>query len=132
MRIALVLLATLVIASCRTIEPPTQNCTFKVDTLTKSPEGAAMHDGQLDSTRTYTYQIEVVKMDSLLASLCSQGFAIADAYYVNGYLCADARGPRPVVVLKKTDDRMLQQGFWKGSGGRLACAWKIAHYQPAN
>jgi hypothetical protein len=120
----------LVLSSCRTTEPPLSSCAFKADTLVKGPDGAPILDDQLDSSRSYTYQQEVVSMDSLLVSLCKQGFDIADAYYVDGYLCADARGPRPVVVLKKTDDRMLQQGFWKGSIGRLACAAKIAHYQP--
>lgn len=127
---ALLLVVVLGASACRTTEPPLTTCTFKTDTLAKGPEGAALLDQDLDSARSYTFQYEVVNMDSLLASLCGQGFAITDGYYINGYLCLDARGPRPVVVLKNADDRMLKQGFWKGSGGRMACAWKIVHYQP--
>jgi hypothetical protein len=131
-QVAVFVLTVLAIASCRTVEPPTQTCAFKADTLTKGTDGTPVRDDLLDSTRAYTYQYEVVNMDSLLLSLCSEGFVITDAYNVETYLCDDARGPRPVVVLKQTDDRILQHGFWKGSNGRLACAWKIAHYEPTN
>lgn len=122
----------IVLFGCKTVEPPISTCTFKCDTITRGPEDGGILDDQLDSARTYTYQTEQVNMDSLLASLCKQGFEIADAYSVKVYFCSDSRGPRPVVVLKKTDDRMVQQGFWKGSNGRLACGGQIAHYSPKN
>jgi hypothetical protein len=83
-----------------------------------------------DSPETYTYKTQNVSMDSLLTSLCFQGFQIAEGWYSIRYLCKDLRGPRPVIILQKQDPTILQYGFEQGNTGRLACSDSVFHYVP--
>ena len=85
-----------------------------------------------DSARAYTYNTYTVNFDSLLQSLCSNGFLITEAWNSapNSYLCMDALGPRPVLVLTVSDSTLLKYGFTSGNSGRLGCSTSLYYYKP--
>ena len=134
-QIFLLLLLSL-IASCANTVGTTNSapCTFVSDTLRRDSVQLGALEDALDSTKAYVYVTQNVRMDSLLPALCKASVQIQTAYLVTSYLCKDAIGPRPVVVLNGRDDRLLTQGFHHhgdGLGGRFGCADAIARFTPA-
>ena len=107
--------------------PVSPGCRFAVDSL---PRTSAIVDADLDSTRSYTFVTQQVNMDSLLLRLCSDGLPIEKALFAATYLCKDARGPRPVVVLSQPDTLILTRGFTQGANGHLGCAGTELLYHP--
>ena len=118
------------ITGCTGLPPSSQQCEFTHDTLNNRTVGLVISDDMLDSMRSYTYLTQNVRMDSLLPALCRAGVQIESAYYSIVYLCADARGPLPVVVLRNPDTTMMARGFTQGANGRLACGGWVLHYAP--
>lgn len=116
---------------CGGLPFPSTACRFAADTIENRGKQATISDDKLDSTRSYTYYTQAVSMDSLLPALCDAGMRIDTAYYVTQYLCDDARGPLPVVVLSAPNPSMLNRGFTAGATGRLACASQLVLYTPA-
>jgi hypothetical protein len=84
-----------------------------------------------DTNVAYEYFTNDVPMDSLLVALCNNGFAIKEGWITPPvvYLCKDARGPRPVVVLDSADVRMRALGFTRGLG-RFFCGTEVIRYTP--
>jgi hypothetical protein len=84
-----------------------------------------------DTNVAYEYSTNDVPMDSLLVALCNNGFAIKEGWITPPvvYLCKDARGPRPVVVLDSPDVRMQALGFTRGLG-RFLCGTEVIRYTP--
>ena len=114
-------------------------CAFRIDTFSSIVEDSGVNpfvqDGQLDSSRSYTYNIQPSDgLDVLMNSLCADGFDVERAFYIPSakYRCMDARGPRPVIELKSPDTRILtfQEGFMQGSLGRLVCGSMEFRYSP--
>ena len=85
-----------------------------------------------DSAKAYTYNTYNVNFDSLLQSLCNNGFHISEAWISapNSYRCLDAIGPRPVIVLASSDSTILNYGFTSGNSGRLGCSTSLYYYKP--
>src|ERR1035437_8555165 len=103
------------------LPPPSSACRFAADTI-GNMRNIPISDENLDSSRSYTYFTNAVRMDSLLPALCAAGLRVDSAFFVTQYLCMDARGPRPVVVLRSRDPSMLNRGCSAGATGRLSCA----------
>ncbi len=106
------------------------HCTFSKTLLAQ--DSALQRKFPADSARAYTYSTYNVNFDSLLQSLCNIGFHISEAWNSapNSYLCLDAIGPRPVIVLASSDSTILNYGFTYGNHGRLACSTSLYYYKP--
>ena len=105
-------------------------CTFSKTLLPR--DSALKGKFPADSARAYTYNTYTVNFDSLLQSLYNNGFHIAEAWNSapNSYLCMDAIGPRPVLVLTVSDSTLLKYGFTSGNSGRLGCSTSLYYYKP--
>lgn len=112
-----------------------QSCKFRSAPLVRPDSGGfASVESILDTSRSYVYETQQVGFDSLLTALCDGGFAVQAGYYVTEYLCKDAIGPRPIVVLVKANAMMLNTGFHQlgtGLGGRFGCAQGLDRYTPS-
>lgn len=105
-------------------------CTFTKTILQRDSATWANLPG--DTPEAYSYHTNAVAMDSLLSALCNKGISISEAWYCpnDAYLCKDAIGPRPVVILTGADTSMLSRGFVQGNHGRLACGDTLYRYRP--
>ena len=117
------------------------SCLFDTQTLSSVTKDSGqvvstlINDAQLDSSRSFTYQVQPetpADMDTLMTGLCQAGFNVMEGIYVTAYFCKDSRGPRPVVVLTNSDSRIFsfREGFTQGATGRLSCAGSEIKYTP--
>jgi len=141
-RLLLCVIACMVLASCQSSTttynggtPPT-TCIFHRDTLIEdfsdSGKSFLFLIPESDSAATYSAIAANTSIDSLVPSLCAQGFGIKTAYYDLNYFCKDMMGPRVVVVLTAPNSAILRQNFSPGNQGRFTCATQILRYRPGN
>jgi hypothetical protein len=82
---------------------------------------------RIDPLRTYEFDLNLGRVDSVLTALWSTGLRIDEAWMPLNYLCEDIRGPRLTVALEAPDDRMADHDFRLGTG-RLACSEQLRQY----
>ena len=130
-RIILLAISIIWIAGCSTERTVGNDfmCVYRETTLQRDSATWANLPG--DSPATYSYNTNAIRMDSLLTKLCEKGISIKEAWYCpnDAYMCKDAIGPRPVVILTASDSSMLSRGFVQGNNGRLACGMRLEKYR---
>lgn len=82
---------------------------------------------RIDPRRTYEYDGNSGRVDSVLTALWAARLPVEEAWRPLDYLCLDIRGPRLTVALEQPNARMADHDFQLGNG-RLECSPQLRQY----